>query len=693
VTSASDSVRLQHSERAKQRWGLLVVLLLVLVALVVGLGLFEPWPWYGDEGEYVVLADAYRAGLGHRMVNDPNAPVNLPAGPALPAYLAGVYAVFGRSWVSSKLAVLIGFPLFAAALGGLFLRRFHVLWAALGVLAVCLSYRLAEFSAVLMTEIPFLLVITVGLLAVGRYSQPRGGGRALILTVVCVALAYFLREAGIAFGIAVLFWLLLRRHWRAAGVVLAACALCPLVWHTTLAVQSKHVGQTFGRAHLESFSVGAETDPLPARAAAVASDALKTTREMVSVQLPELLRATRYYQRMFNGRWQGRVCSYLSLLFFAVSMAGALLLLWRRPEGAIGAFVLTYVLMLILYRSYVRYLVPVYPFMIYTGMHFLDEVFRARRVQWMSAARSYAAGAALVVALQVVGLHGLDIHRQARIATRARAHLIPSPHSGQVAAARAAEWAGLGFGPRAELIGSRKEMNAYVSSQQYARRFPVTKDMGLFVRGLDRAGITLLLEDDYNPDSTGPLRDLLAQGEGKHFRLLCAVYEGRSVARIWRYMGAAQRPWLEPAAPGDLLFALDLQRNGPAELARPYDIVDATVTQGVLDFKTTGSDPQFELLSYPPERALQPPLELIVEMDATTPGRLARIYYDTGTGYREDQALSWELRASSGFASYILPIYLKQGERIRRVRFDPTDAQGQVRIRRLAVIRPHRLPW
>jgi hypothetical protein len=396
---------------------------------------------------------------------------------------------------------------------------------------------------------------------------------------------------------------------------------------------------------------------------------------------------------MFSGKWAGRACAYFSALFFAVSMAGALLLLWRRPEGAIGAFVLIYVLMLIVYRSYVRYLVPVYPFMMYTGMHFLDEVFRARRMQWMSAARPYAAGAALVVALQVVGLHGLDTHRQARIATGARAHLIPSGHSEQVAATRAAEWAGLGFGPRTELIGSRKELNAAVSSQQYARRFPVTRDMGLFIRGLDRAGITLLLEDDYNPESTGPLRDLLAQGEGTHFRLLCAVYEGESVARVWRYIGTAQRPWQEPSAPGDLLFALNLERDGPAELVAPHDIVDATVTQGVLEFTAVGADPQFELFPYPPERELHSPLELIVGMETTTPGRLARIYYDTGAGYREDQVVSWELRASSGFASYILPIYLNQGETIRRVRFDPTDVQGQVRIRRLALTRPHCLPW
>ena len=158
------------------------------------------------------------------MANDPQAPVNLPAGPALPAYLALVQAIFGRGWTSAKLAILVTFPLFGAALTTLLLRRFHPAWAAAAALMVCLSYRLAFFSGTVMTEIPFLLAVTVGLIAAERY---RGDARPrhLAVVVACIAAAYLLREAGIALGFAMLVAMLLARRWRAAAVVCAACVV------------------------------------------------------------------------------------------------------------------------------------------------------------------------------------------------------------------------------------------------------------------------------------------------------------------------------------------------------------------------------------------------------------------------------------------------------------------------------------
>jgi len=684
-----------------QRWNLLIVLCVALVCLATGLWLFQPWPTYGDEGEYIILADAYRAGLGHRMLNDPEAPVNLPAGPALPAYLALVQAVLGGGWTSAKLAILATFPLFGAALTTLLLRRFHPAWAAAAALMVCLSYRLAFFSGTVMTEIPFLLAVAVGLLAAERYrGDPRP--RHLAVIVACIAVAYLLREAGIAFGLAMLVAMFVARRWRAAAVVCIACIVLPVLWHSALAVQAKRVGDTYGRAHLESFKSGSKQDSPAERVRALIEGRPRMARTMALRQTPELLRVARYYQRMVNGRWEGRVCSGVAGLFFLSSLLGAFFLVWRRHAGAaVGSFVLIYLAMLVAYRSYVRYLVPAYPFMAYAAFHFWDSLRRVRPLEKHRVVTQYAAGAAFVLVLHAVGLHGLDVSQQARRATRARMRQIVAPRAGRVAAERAAEWVGLAFAPRSEFIGARKELNAYVSSHQYTRRFPVTDDLGLFTAALDGQGITLLLEDDYTAESTGRLRACLSKGDGEVFQLLAAVYEGNAVARVWRYLGSgrgaspatAVSDRVPATALGTVVFDLPLDREGRFPLGRAYDLADAQVYDGVLEFRATGRDPQFELVRYPPGQGPAAPLQVVIEMAEDTPGETGRIYVDTGSGYSESQAVAWELGLGPGLTTYIVPIYLKPGEHVQRLRFDLADGPGSVRLRQLAVIRPNRLPW
>jgi hypothetical protein len=505
-----------------------------------------------DEPEYLVLAEGYRHGYFHRMISEPGAPVNLPAGPLFPLLLAGVQTVAGEGFRPAHVFVAALYPVLGALLALLLLRRFHPFWAAFGALTACLSFWMAEFSWQAMTEIPFTLTLIIAFLAVGSWERSSAVKRwGLIAALTCAVLAYFIREAGIALGLSLLFWLLLRRRWRLAAIAATLVLLAPVVWHQALHREVAAVGRTFGSTHLSFVGGrGVPADaPLSVGVAAIARTRPSVVAELVTSSLPMMLRFTKGAGAIFPVLRTKQAGAAVGLVFLLSAVVGALLLLWeRRSDGVVGVFVLIYLAVVLCFVPAIRFLVPVFPFMWYAALHCWARLGQSGRWMQERRVRPWSTAVAVLGAASVLFLTAHDTWGQARYRLRARAGLADPPFAERVANARAADWIGKAFPAMSETVGSFKPPFVYIVGHQMTAGLPATEDLPTLRQYLDENGITLILEDGWTPGAA-LLHQALTRGKGSCFRSLAAFRQGSGVARVWRYLPTPDTPAAEPRVP------------------------------------------------------------------------------------------------------------------------------------------------
>ena len=202
-----------------------------MAGLLMGLLLFDAnLSLTGDNAQFINLGRSLAEGhgLASTIGDEPKPHIKYPFG--FPLLLAVVHLIFPGHLAALKGLVIL---LYAASipLVYLFARRWASAPIALGVSALCLlSPPLLDYSHQVMSEIPYLAFSLPALLLLQRAQESKAFS-ALALATVAVMAAYYVRSAGIVLIGAAIFFLLLHRRWRQAGLVAVGSFLLALPWH------------------------------------------------------------------------------------------------------------------------------------------------------------------------------------------------------------------------------------------------------------------------------------------------------------------------------------------------------------------------------------------------------------------------------------------------------------------------------
>lgn len=182
---------------------------------------------WGDNAQFIVLAQSIASGQGLREINHPAKPAHHKYPCGFPLLLAPLAAVAPNALLPMKVLVLALFVACAVGCFALFSRIGTLGWA-FAVAMVFLCNRLALLmSHQVMSEIPYLAATVLCLLALERLRRANSGPRAsiwLAATLAAAAVAMLLRSIGIALSAALFVGFLIERRWRRAAAVVAVAA-------------------------------------------------------------------------------------------------------------------------------------------------------------------------------------------------------------------------------------------------------------------------------------------------------------------------------------------------------------------------------------------------------------------------------------------------------------------------------------
>lgn len=241
-----------------------------------------------DDGMYTVLANALATGQGYRWINLPGAPAATHYPPGYPAFLALVWRVFPEfpaNVMAFKAANAILLAI-VAAMVVVFARRALPLStraACLVAVAGCIAVPTLVLSTLVMSEMLFLALLVPALLFAQRVlddTSPRLRD-ALALGAAGGALM-LVRTHGVAFVVATMAALLLRRDVRRAILVLGTASVVVLPWQLWQLANAAAVPEAI-RGDYGSYGnwllAGAQHAPLSLAARTFAG----TTRELFAM--------------------------------------------------------------------------------------------------------------------------------------------------------------------------------------------------------------------------------------------------------------------------------------------------------------------------------------------------------------------------------------------------------------------------
>jgi len=209
---------------------------LAALALVLGLLAYEvPLDTGGDPAEYWMLAQSLHSGQGYRVISEPGAPVETKRPPGYPAFLGAWMGLFGNKLWVLKLSSLLCFAV-AAALTYAWVTRQPAATALLALAAALLflcNVQSLERATRLASEMLFtVLGLAVVLLADSMARRDRARLWAVAGLGALIVGSIYVRPNGVALVPAIALFLLTRRRWQAAGLVVAIVlvGVAPWAW-------------------------------------------------------------------------------------------------------------------------------------------------------------------------------------------------------------------------------------------------------------------------------------------------------------------------------------------------------------------------------------------------------------------------------------------------------------------------------
>jgi len=226
---------------AKRQWNLvdrqnLLPWVFALLAIASGVYAFDSrLSLSGDNAEFVVLGRAVAEGNGLTYVNtlDVRPATKYPFG--FPLLIAIVHLIVPNSVLTLKLFVLACFVLSVPLLYRHILEREGILLGTLTAIAVVTCHFTLGFSHQVMSEVPYLAVSVIALLALDA-ARKSPSPRLIGLAVLAVMSAYYMRTIGISLIVAGAAYFLLHRQYKEAGWFFGGSFLLALPWQIRTAL-------------------------------------------------------------------------------------------------------------------------------------------------------------------------------------------------------------------------------------------------------------------------------------------------------------------------------------------------------------------------------------------------------------------------------------------------------------------------
>jgi 4-amino-4-deoxy-L-arabinose transferase-like glycosyltransferase len=368
------------------RWGdLLAAAILTLHGVIawltrsVGIGIGN------DAAHYVLLARSI-AELSYRDFHVAGAPLHSQYPPGFPALLSVLSLPFGEN-IDLLLAVMIGLSMAALAVVYLCVRRRGGRGLALCVLALCaVNPSLVRQAGQILSEMPYMLLTALTVWVVLREPEPAQGapqsGRATFAAGSAAIASALVRVIGVTMVSALLMHWLLERRYRPVSIIACLSALTVGAW---LVMSAMAPLQFVGRSYFADATY-ARSDGAPF---------LVTLAERVVRNIPDYATVSLPWA-VTRGPITGTIADYvIGLPLMLVVAAAGVWVMWRQSRFVV-LYLLCYGTLLVLWPwGGPRFLNPVLPFLLWTGM--------AGALR-LSAARAWLRPLPLLLALLVGGV-------------------------------------------------------------------------------------------------------------------------------------------------------------------------------------------------------------------------------------------------------------------------------------------------
>ena len=187
----------------------------------------------GDNANYYILGKALAGGDGFVNINNIHKTPNNHFPPGYPVIISAVIKVFGDSARYTKVANGLFLYLTLIALYLLIKKISNKTSTAVIVLIlVMMNSHLLRYSAIMMTEIPFLFFSTLTILSFTKikYKRPAWQDRYLYVVIALLSISLHIRTSGVALILGIILFLAFRRHWKHAIIIALGVVLLALPW-------------------------------------------------------------------------------------------------------------------------------------------------------------------------------------------------------------------------------------------------------------------------------------------------------------------------------------------------------------------------------------------------------------------------------------------------------------------------------
>ncbi len=347
------------------------VAILVVVYLFANCSVFdEKINLNGDNIYYHILGEALATGQGYVDISNPMTPVHNHYPPGYP-FIISIFMRLGFEEIS-----------FFNGLNGLFgclsLLVFYAYLNKTGIdrklsFVICLFLGLngyfLNYAVINMSEVPYIFfsVCTMYLLASVDYSKRFYTDPAVWLLLVCLAAGYYIRTAGIALVVSVLFFLSFRKKWLHLIGIAGGFAVAIAPWY----IRGKRLG---GNSYMSQLMMKDPYSPEKGRMGIhdFTERLYENFSRYLTKEIPELLRGDKIMPDKANVTTIYWIAGgiILALIFFA---------LWklRKEQMVVGMYVVLSAGVVLLWPSVwkgVRFIVPLLPVLIFLVVYGVNEV-------------------------------------------------------------------------------------------------------------------------------------------------------------------------------------------------------------------------------------------------------------------------------------------------------------------------------
>lgn len=355
-----------------------------------------------DEGAYATLAKALATTGEYRIVSMPGEPFHTKYPILYPWLLSLAWRVSPEfpanvgllRWISVCSTMGFLFLLFCL------LKADDKTWALIIVALCALHPAILSISVAILSEAVYLLLSTVALLTTTNLDRKPGNRRLLFLSALALALAFWVRIAGIALIAGTLFHFILKKKWAEVGLLTLMTSALLFPWFYWCQVHNESARfpeYTFYANYLSDFKqLIASHGLLPFVGRNLA---------YILVGIPKLM----IYPFQANTHILTYLSAFLGSPTLTLTLLGFIRSLKERGSSIAHWYLIVYVCMLLLwpYPAGERFLVPLLPFLF---LFVLVEVYRFmqqsqkhfERGSFGKIARSNSVAVVLALAILVV---------------------------------------------------------------------------------------------------------------------------------------------------------------------------------------------------------------------------------------------------------------------------------------------------